>query len=192
MPEPSSIDVVAEATRAEGFDFAGMSSPDGALTLLLAGIENLEEIRENLGEERSRAVVEDYAALVRKLVETHFGQVVKSEGDGFMCSFASAHAAVRCAIEIQRTFGAGEGAGAPRVRIGVHSGFLIEGPEAFMGRNVVLAARIANHAKGGEILVSSNTHEYTSTDSSLAYEAREEVHFKGVLGEHALFALRHQ
>jgi class 3 adenylate cyclase len=129
---------------------------------------------------------------VRKLVETHFGQVVKSEGDGFMCSFSSAHSAVRCAIEIQRTFPGGEGAGAPRVRVGVHSGFVIEGPDAFMGRNVVLAARIANHAKGGEILISSNTHEYTSTDPSLTFEAREEVHFKGVLGEHALYAVLHQ
>ena len=187
MPELSSIDVVADAAQAEGFDFAGMSSPDGALTLLLVGIENLEELGQNLGEARALALVEDYAGFVQKLVDAHFGSVVKSEGDGFMCSFASAHSAVRCAIEIQRTFAGGDA----QVRIGLHSGFVIANPEAFMGRNVVLAARIANHAKGGEILVSSNTHEYTSTDSSLEFEPRGEMHFKGVLGEHALHAVRY-
>jgi len=119
-------------------------------------------------------------------VETHLGNVVKSEGDGFMCSFASAHSAVRCAVEVQRTFAGGEAG----VRLGLHSGFLIEKPEQFMGRNVVLAARIANHAKGGEILVSSNTHEYTSTDTSIEFEARGEVHFKGVIGQHTLHAVR--
>jgi class 3 adenylate cyclase len=181
----SSIDVVADAAQAEGFDLGGMSSPDGALTLLLSGIENVEELRESLGEGRSLALVEDYAGFVRKLVETHFGKVVKSEGDGFMCSFASAHSAVRCAMEIQRTFTGGDA----RVRVGLHSGFVIENPDAFMGRNVVLAARIANHAKGGEVLVSSNTHEYTSTDSSLEFEPRGEVHFKGLLGEHSLYAV---
>jgi class 3 adenylate cyclase len=187
VPELSSIDVVADAAQAEGFDFAGVSSPDGALTLLLMNIENLGELEQSLGAGRSHALVEDYAGLVRKLVETHFGNVVKSEGDGFMCSFASAHSGVRCAIEIQRTFSGGDAL----VRVGLHSGFVIENPDAFMGRNVVLAARIANHAKGGEILVSSSTHEYTATDASLEFEPRGEVHFKGMLGEHALYAVRH-
>ena len=187
----SSIDVVADAARAEGFDFAGMSSPDGALTLLLSDIENLAQLRETLGEARAETMVADYSGLVGKLVETHFGQVVRSQGDGFMCSFASAHSGVRCAIEIQRTFGGDDGADRPRVRVGIHSGFVIEGPDAFMGRNVVLAARIANHAKGGEILVSANTHEYTSTDMSLSFEPRGEVHFKGVHGEHSLYAVRY-
>jgi class 3 adenylate cyclase len=187
VPELSSIDVVADAAQAEGFDFAGVSSPDGALTLLLSGIENVEELEQDLSESRVLTLVDDYGGLVRKLVETHFGNVVKSEGDGFMCSFASAHSGVRCAMEIQRTFTGAQ----TRVRVGLHSGFVIESAEAFMGRNVVLAARIANHAKGGEILVSSSTHEYTSTDSSLEFEARGEVHFKGMLGEHALYAVRY-
>jgi len=190
VPELSSIDVVADAAQAEGFDFAGVSSPDGAITLLLVDVENLEELRESLGEGRALGLVEDYAGLVRKLVETHFGSVVKSEGDGFMCAFASAHSGVRCAIEIQRTFAGGADDERPRVRSGLHSGFVIEKSDQFMGRNVVLAARIANHAKGGEILVSSSTHEYTSTDASLEFEPRGEVHFKGVLGEHLLHAVR--
>ena len=66
---------------------------------------------------------------------------------------------------------------------------MIANPDQFMGRNVVLAARIANHAEGGEILVSSTAREYTSTDPTLKCDPRGERHFKGVLGEHELFAL---
>jgi len=189
VPELSSIDVVASAARADGLDFGGVSSPDGAITLLLVDIENLQELWERLGEPRALELVGDYSGLVEKLVQTHFGNVVKSEGDGFMCAFPSAHSAVRCAIEIQRTFAGEQGEGPLLVRSGLHSGFLIERGQELMGRNVVLAARIANHAKGGEILVSSSTHEYTSTDASLQFEERGEVHFKGLLGEHTLHAV---
>ena len=53
-----------------------------------------------------------------------------------------------------------------------------------MGRNVVLAARIAAKAKAGEILVSSTLKDYTETDPSLRFEEHGEYHFKGLHGEH--------
>jgi adenylate cyclase len=58
-----------------------------------------------------------------------------------------------------------------------------------MGRNVVLTARIAAQAKGGEILVSSAAKEYTATDPSFRFEEHGEYHFKGLLGEHQVFSV---
>jgi adenylate cyclase len=77
-----------------------------------------------------------------------------------------------------------------RPRIGLHSGFLIADASAFYGRNVVLAARIADRARGGEILVSSALRQYIVTDPSFHFEHRGEVRFKGLLGEHDIYALR--
>jgi len=159
----SSIDAVAAAAQDEALDFAGMSSPDGAVTLLIA------ESSEGRPEE------------LKGVVERHDGQVVKSEGGASMCSFASAHAGLRSAIELQQGMGA--------LRIGLHSGFVIADAEDFYGRNVVLAARIADHAQPGEILVSAALREYTSSDPSFEFEARGEQHFKGLLGEHPVFAV---
>jgi class 3 adenylate cyclase len=109
-----------------------------------------------------------------------------------MISFDSAHAAVRCAIDMQRTLAgrtAEEGGRPLRIRIGLHTGFVIASNSDFYGRNVVLAARIAGRARGGEIIVSSALQEYASTDPTFRFEARGEHHFKGVLGEHRVFAV---
>jgi class 3 adenylate cyclase len=59
-----------------------------------------------------------------------------------------------------------------------------------MGRNVVLASRIAAQAAAGEILVSSMLKQYTETDPRFEFESRGEFHFKGLLGEHTVFAVR--
>ena len=75
------------------------------------------------------------------------------------------------------------------VRVGVHSGFVIAGSDQLLGRNVVLASRIAAQAKAGEILVSSTLKEYTETDPSFQFEPRGEHHFKGLLGEHAIYCV---
>ena len=168
MREGSSIDAVAAAAREESLDFAGMSSPDGAVTLLMA--------------EAGDATAQHSAGLGR-LVEQHDGQVVKEEAGASMCSFPSAHAGLRCAIELQRALSA-----AP-LRIGIHSGFVMADATDFYGRNVVLVARIAGHAEPGEILASASIREYTATDPSFEFEPRGEQHFKGLLGEHPIFAV---
>ena len=168
MREGSSIDAVVAAAGDESVDFAGMSSPDGAVTLLVAETEEP-------GAQHSSHLV--------RLVDKHDGQVVKEESGAALCSFASAHAGLRCAIELQRKL-----APAP-VRIGIHAGFVIADESDFYGRNVVLVARIAAHAEPGEILASAALRDYTATDPSFEFEPRAEQHFKGVLGEHPLFAV---
>ena len=66
---------------------------------------------------------------------------------------------------------------------------MIANPEQLLGRNVVLAARIAAQAKGGEILASSTLKKYTETDPSFRFEPRGEHHFKGLVGEHEVYAV---
>lgn len=159
----SSIDAVTAAAQDEALDFAGMSSPDGAVTLLIAESSEIDP------------------GALKDVVERHDGQVVKSEGGASMCSFASAHSGLRTAIELQRALAS--------LRIGLHSGFVIADAEDFYGRNVVLAARIADHARPGEILVSGALREYTSSDPTFEFEPRGEQHFKGLLGEHPVFSV---
>jgi adenylate cyclase len=190
--QASSIDAIASALEPVLPDVGQFSSPDGAVTLMLTDIADAPQVAEQLGEERWAALLRDHETLVRQLVAHHDGQVVKAQNDGFLASFPSAHAGLHCAVELQRTLAAGPAsADAPRVRLrtGLHSGFVIVNPEELLGRNVVLAARIATHAKGGEILVSSVLKEYTEKDPSFQFVERGEFHFKGVLGEHIVYAV---
>ncbi len=189
-PQMSSIDVIASALEPVAPALGRMSSPDGAVTLMLSDIAEADAAAQQLGAERWEQLVRDHHLLVEQILARHDGQVARFQGDGFLASFGSAHAGLHAAVDLQRTFSA-----APTddqslsVRVGLHSGFVIGNPEQMMGRNVVLAARIAGQAKGGEILVSSTAKEYTETDPSFQFEERGEFHFKGLLGEHIVYAV---
>jgi class 3 adenylate cyclase len=190
MERLSSINVVADAAKGEPLDLGAQTSPDGAVTLVFSDIEGSTEMMEQLGDRRWMEMLRDHNAIVRGLAQAHEGTVVKSQGDGFMLAFPSAHAALRCAIEVEQAFAAGPSdSAAVRVRIGAHSGFVIAEAEDFYGRNVVLAARIADRASGGEILVSSAAKQYTESDPSLRFEHRGDFRLKGLVGEHTVYAL---
>jgi class 3 adenylate cyclase len=186
----TSIDVIASALEPVMPAVSRLSSPDGAVTLMLSDIADAEARAADMGEESWERLLRDHHALVQQLVEHHDGQVVKFEQDGFLASFASAHAGLYAAVELQRTFGGD----APErqdlaLRVGLHSGFLIMSSDQPMGRNVVLAARIAAAAEAGQILVSSALKEYTETDPSFQFEPKGEFRFKGLLGDHMVYAV---
>lgn len=181
----SSIDVIASALEPAMPDLAGLSSPDGAVTLLLTDIADAPRLSQRLGPERWAELLRDHATLVRRLVEHHDGTIARAERDGYLASFPSAHAGLHCAVEMRATF-----ADQVALRMGLHSGFVIATePDQLLGRNVVLAARIASTAKAGEILVSSTLKQYTERDPSFSFQERGEFHFKGLHGEHNVFAV---
>lgn len=189
----TSIDVIASALESLTPVVSRLSSPDGALTLMLSDIADAGTVISQLGPERWERVIGDHHLLVERLVAHHDGQVLKFERDGFLASFNSAHGGLHAAIELQRTFSTPDENGASQtlaLRIGLHSGFVIVGSEELLGRNVVLASRIAAYAQAGEILVSSALKQYTETDPSFQFEPRGEHHFKGLVGEHVLFMAR--
>ncbi len=195
--EPSvhltSIDVIASALEPLTPAVGRLSSPDGALTLMLSDVADAGAVAERIGPERWERLLADHHLLVERLLALHDGQVVKFEHDGFLAAFNSAHGGLHAAVELQRTFAAGDrddGSQALALRIGLHSGYVIAAnADELLGRNVVLAARIAAHAEAGEILVSSTLREYTESDPSFQFEPRGEHHFKGLLGEHAVYSV---
>jgi class 3 adenylate cyclase len=186
----TSIDVIASALEPVTPALSRMSSPDGAVTLMLSDIADAGAAAQNLGVERWEQLVRDHHLLVERLVSSHDGEVVKFQDDGFLASFNSAHGGLRAAIDLQRTFAAGSAEQRSlAIRVGLHSGFVMGNPEHLLGRNVVLASRIAAQAKGGEILVSSPAKEYTQSDPSFRFEEHGEYHFKGLHGEHVVYSL---
>lgn len=189
----SSIDVVASAVAGAEPDLREHSSSDGAVTLLFSDIEGSTAMLERMGDEAWFAFLRDHRAILCALVDTFGGTVIKSQGDGFMVAFPSAQAGLRCAIELQRTFTqhpeANHGNGL-RVRIGVHAGEAIADSNDFHGLNVVIAARIADSAAGGEILVSSALKEFTEKDPAFSFGRKGSKPLKGLSGEHEIFAVR--
>jgi adenylate cyclase len=188
----SSIDVIASALEPVSLSPTRLSSPDGAVTLMFSDIADAPSVAELLGSDEWACVVRDQGVLAERVVAHHDGEMVKVEQDGFLATFGSAHAALRAAMELQRTFRGPARASDDRpvaLRIGLHAGFVLGDPQQPLGRNVVLASRIAAQACGGEILVSSTLKEYTERDPTFEFEVHGEYHFKGVLGEHTVYSV---
>jgi class 3 adenylate cyclase len=185
----TSIDAVAASVYADKPDLSPHAAPDGTVTILFSDIEGSTAITERLGDQRWLDLLRAHNAIVRKRVAAHEGFEVKSEGDGFMLAFGSARKALQCAVDIQRAFAQrNESDDEPiHVRIGLHTGEAIKEADDFFGKNVILAARIAGQAKGGEILVSSLLKELTESGGDIAFGEGREVELKGLSGQHHVF-----
>ncbi len=159
-PRPDLVDAPGQAGG--GFDIARLrGAPDATLTILFTDIEGSTALTERLGDQRWLEVLRTHNAMVREQVTAHGGFVVKSQGDGFMIAFSSARRALQCAIGIQRAFAEhNDSAETPiRVRIGLNAGEPIAEEGDLFGTAVIMAARIAVQAAGGEILVANVVRE---------------------------------
>lgn len=78
------------------------------------------------------------------------------------------------------------------MRIGLHTDEMIREEDDFFGKAVVLAARIAAEARGGEILVSRLVRELTEGVSLFSFTDPTDVELKGLSGMHSLWAVRWQ
>jgi class 3 adenylate cyclase len=174
-------------------DLSRAVSSDGAVTVLFTDIEGSTQLTEALGDAEWIPVLRAHNAIVRNQVVAHSGIEVKSQGDGFMLAFASPEDALGCAIGIQRALVQSLSDGHRlRVRIGLHTGEPIREEDDFYGKDVVLAARIAAEARGGEILVSRLVRELTEGSGLFSFTDPTDVELKGLSGMHSLSAVRWQ
>ena len=187
----TSIYAVAAAVRTDQPDLRPHAAPDGTVTLLFTDIEDSTPINERLGDQRWMGLLREHNVLVRQQLQAHDAYEVKTDGDGFMVAFSSARKALQCAIAIQQAFAARNGsADEPlMIRIGLHTGEAVQDAGDFYGRHVNFAARVADQAKGGEILVSSLLKELTDSAGDIDFGEERGVHLKGLSGAQRIFSI---
>ena len=146
-------------------------------TILFSDVEGSASLTERLGDAGAREVLRTYERIVREALWAHGGSEVKTTGDGFMASFTSATRALECAIAMQRAFaGHNETEEEPiRVRIGLNAGEPIAEAKDLFGTAVILAARIAARAEGGEILAANVVRELAAGKGFLFADRGETV-----------------
>jgi predicted ATPase/class 3 adenylate cyclase len=132
--------------------------PTGTVTFLFTDIEGSTRLLQTLGD-RYAAVHDEHAAIVRRAVSEGGGVEVSTHGDAFFVAFRSPAGAVRAAVAAQR--GLASHSWPPdlpvRVRMGVHTGEGTLGGDDYVGIDVHRAARIADAAHGGQVIVSDAT-----------------------------------
>ncbi len=187
----STIDEVESRVRSERRNLRPASAPDGTVTMLFSDIEGSTELNARVGDERWLELLRLHHVIVRRAVHEHGGFEVKVQGDGFMIAFPSARRAAQCALAIQRAIGAelGDHADGPiRVRIGLHAGDVLREDDDFYGRNVALAARIAEHARAGEVLASAVAKQLAESGGDISFEDERVLQLKG-LGEQTIYSV---
>jgi class 3 adenylate cyclase len=190
----TSIDELASALESERPDLHAHAAPDGTVAILFSDIEDSTVLTERLGDAHWLEVLREHNSIFREQVSQHGGYEVKNQGDGFMLAFPDPCDALRCAAGVQRAFSAREQDGdgeTLRVRMGLHTGEVIAEEGDFFGKNVVLAARIAAQAVGGEILVSESlrdaVQEPGGDPGDVSFDDGRELELKGLAGTHRVY-----
>ncbi|MDP9181010.1 MAG: hypothetical protein M3O21_04740, partial [Chloroflexota bacterium] len=186
---PTSIDAVAASVQRERPQISVHPAADGTVTIMFSDIEGSTQLTERLGDKAWMEVLREHNAIVRKQIKAHGGFEVKSEGDGFMIAFQSAPKAIECAAAIQHALAERNATAAERVliRMGLHAGEAIKEGSDFFGRNVILAARVASQARGGEILVSGVLKTLVEGTCDLDWGDARMVELKGLSGTHEIW-----
>src|SRR4029079_9687152 len=106
--------------------------------------------------ERMRPALASHDALIRIVVESHRGTVVKMIGDGVHAVFDDALDAVGATLQLQQALAdpAATNGVALKVRCGVHVGVVERRDNDYFGTAVNRAARIMGAAHGGQIILS--------------------------------------
>lgn len=169
------------------------SLTEGTVTLLITDVEDFTGLCERLGDARAQAVLAEHNTIVRTRAGEHGGREIKSLGDSFMLAFTSVSRALRCAADIQRDLdarAATDGAVPVRVRMGVHTGEALRDEDDLFGRSVIVASRIADHARGGEILVSSLVVDLAGGEPAFVFDEGRDVELKGLSRPQRVHALK--
>ncbi|MBI2876148.1 MAG: hypothetical protein HYY20_04640, partial [Candidatus Tectomicrobia bacterium] len=125
-------------------------------------------------EEGTTALIREFHARTRSLIEEHEGKVVDTAGDSVFGEFDSVVNAVRCAQAIQHAQSTVNAARLPgdhiETRIGVHLGDVIVQDYQVYGDGVNIAARLQSVADPGGICVSEAVYQQVRHKLDLTFE----------------------
>ena len=152
------------------------STAHGPVAILVTDVEGSTALTEQLGDAGAREALRAHERIVRDALAAHGGSEVKTTGDGFIAAFPSVTRAVECAVAVQRALAVVPDA--VRVRMGINAGEPIVEAGDLFGTAVILAARVAGAARGGEILVADVVRQLTA-GKGFRFTERGEVALRG-------------
>jgi class 3 adenylate cyclase len=155
------------------------------MTVLFTDIVASTEHQTRVGPREWSRLTDHHDAMVRATLARHWGNEVKTTGDGFLATFDATGRALRCAAEIL--------AGAKEIglelRAGLHTGEVEVRGDDIAGLAVTIAKRVCDLAGQGEVLV-SETVRSNMVGSGTEFEDRGAHQLKGVPGVWTLCSVR--
>ncbi|MCH6568169.1 MAG: adenylate/guanylate cyclase domain-containing protein, partial [Nitrospinae bacterium] len=154
---------------------AQLSEHQRSMAILFADLKGFTAIFGQLGDADGLLALQRSESLIRPIVSSHSGTVIKTIGDAVMAHFPAANEAVRAAMAIQHAV-VEHNVGVPpekqialRMGINVGKGY-VKGRDIF-GQVVNIASKVQSAAEAGQILASQMTVQ--ALEPELAKRAEE-------------------
>ena len=170
----SAVEDVESALEKAGLH-SRLHRPPAVFFLDISGYTRLTE---ELGDEAAADLAAKVATLVRRSSQEHGGQAVKWLGDGVMFYFPDPGQAVLAALDMVE--GVADHS-LPPARVGIQAGPVVFQEGDYFGRTVNVAARIAEYARPGEVLVTEQVMD-AADGISVTFTEIGPVELKGVSG----------
>lgn len=158
----------------------GRGRGDRELAVLFTDLVEFSSWALDAGDDAALELLRDVGQAIEPPVSRHGGQVVKRLGDGMMAVFDDAQSALDAAFEANERLDEVEAEGyEPRLRAGLHVGRPRRLGGDYLGVDVNVAARVAEAAKGEEVLATDRALEDLDRESLDVGRSRR-VKVKGV------------
>jgi len=161
-----------------------LDRPPGICFLDITGYTRLTQER---GDRAAAELAESLATIVKRTSIEHGGRAVKWLGDGVMFWFRDPGPGTVAALDMVEALVA---AGLPPAHVGLHAGPVVIQQGDYYGQTVNMAARIAEYARPGEVLVSQEVVDAHRNGPNLAFVPIGPVDLKGVSGAVSLHVAR--
>jgi class 3 adenylate cyclase/pimeloyl-ACP methyl ester carboxylesterase len=146
-------------------------------TIVFTDMVSSTDLVNRLGDAAARDLFMQHDTIIRNQIKKYSGTELQNLGDGFMLSFDSATAAIKCACVIQKEIT--QNLPQIPIRIGINTGEIVkrEGRRPF-GQAVVMASRIVSECEGGQILI-SDISKQLAAGSKFSFNEKGEFKPKG-------------
>lgn len=162
-----------------------MTGTAGQHTFIFADLAGYTALTEAHGEEYAADAAAEFVRAARPLIAAHGAEEVKALGDALLIRSSDARDAVRLARELVCELGRRERA--LGTRVAMHTGTAVERDGDWFGSAVNVAARVADGAKAGEVLLTAAT--WSAAGEGLQVRARGARRFRNVAEPVELYVL---
>jgi adenylate cyclase len=146
------------------------------LTIVFTDLVGFSDWALRVGDGSATEMLRQVDSAVSPVFAEHNGRIVKRLGDGLMATFLEPAEAVEAALDAHEAIAAVEVEGErATMRAGAHHGLPRRVGRDYLGVDVNIAARVAQAAKGDELLVSGTVCEKLDRDR---FKAKRKLRFR--------------